>query len=70
MVQQLFQQQFLGCFNELRVDQWDRHELSEMAFQAERLYLGVKGVGKINMLPFSEVLISWNLKWMKYSSST
>ena len=33
----------LGCFNELRVDQWDRHELSEMAFQAERLYLGVKG---------------------------
>ena len=33
----------LGCFNELRQDQWDLHELAELAYQAERLYQGVEG---------------------------
>jgi D-glycero-alpha-D-manno-heptose-7-phosphate kinase len=33
----------LGCFNQFRLDQWDLHELSELAFQAERLHLGVAG---------------------------
>ncbi|MDB2676313.1 CBS domain-containing protein [Amylibacter sp.] len=33
----------LGCFNMLRNDQWNQHELSEIAFQAERLHLGVAG---------------------------
>lgn len=33
----------LGCFNQFRRDQWDLHELAEMAFQAERLYLGIAG---------------------------
>ncbi len=33
----------LGCFNQLRNDKWDKHELSEIAFQAERLHLGVAG---------------------------
>ncbi|MDH4164408.1 MAG: CBS domain-containing protein [Nitrospirota bacterium] len=33
----------LGCFNQFRRDQWDLHELSELAFQAERLYLGIAG---------------------------
>lgn len=33
----------LGCFNELRQDRWDPHELAELAFQAERLYLNVAG---------------------------
>lgn len=33
----------LGCFNQFRRDQWDSHELAELAFQAERLYLGVAG---------------------------
>jgi D-glycero-alpha-D-manno-heptose-7-phosphate kinase len=33
----------LGCFNQLRNDRWDKHELSEIAFQAERLHLGVAG---------------------------
>ncbi len=33
----------LGCFNQFRRDRWDLHELSELAFQAERLYLGVAG---------------------------
>ena len=33
----------LGCFNMLREDQWNQHELAEIAFQAERLHLGVAG---------------------------
>ena len=33
----------LGCFNMLRTDQWNYHELSEIAFQAERLHLGIAG---------------------------
>ena len=33
----------LGCFNQFRRDQWDRHELAELAFQAERLYMGIAG---------------------------
>lgn len=33
----------LGCFNQFRRDQWDLHELAELAFQAERLCLGVAG---------------------------
>jgi D-glycero-alpha-D-manno-heptose-7-phosphate kinase len=33
----------LGCFNQFRRDQWDLHELAELAFQAERLHLGVAG---------------------------
>ncbi len=33
----------LGCFNQFRQDQWDLHELAELAFQAERHYLGVAG---------------------------
>lgn len=33
----------LGCFNQFRRDQWDLHELAEIAYQAERLFLGVAG---------------------------
>jgi len=33
----------IGCFNEFRGDQWDRHEIAEMAFQAERLMLNIPG---------------------------
>ena len=33
----------LGCFNQFRQDRWDLHELAELAFQAERLYLSVAG---------------------------
>ena len=33
----------LGCFNMTRKDRWDRHQLAEIAFQAERLHLGVAG---------------------------
>lgn len=33
----------LGCFNQFRQDRWDLHELAELAFLAERLYLGVAG---------------------------
>lgn len=33
----------LGCFNQFRHDKWDKHDLSEIAFQAERIHLGVAG---------------------------
>ena len=33
----------LGCFNQLRIDKWDQYEISEIAYQAERLHLGVHG---------------------------
>lgn len=33
----------LGCFNMLRQDQWNNHEIAEIAFQAERLHLGIAG---------------------------
>lgn len=33
----------LGVFNEFRADKWDSHELAELAFQAERLYMNVAG---------------------------
>lgn len=33
----------LGCFNQFRRDHWDPHELAELAYQAERHYLGVAG---------------------------
>jgi D-glycero-alpha-D-manno-heptose-7-phosphate kinase len=33
----------LGCFNQFRRDQWDLYELAEIAYQAERHYLGVSG---------------------------
>lgn len=33
----------LGCFNQFRRDQWDSHELAEIAYQAERHHLGVDG---------------------------
>ena len=33
----------LGCFNEFRRDKWNDHELSEIAFQAERFDMGISG---------------------------
>lgn len=33
----------IGCFNEFRDDFWSRHQIAEMAFQSERLYLNVAG---------------------------
>ena len=33
----------LGCFNAIRDDSWSQHEISEIAFQAERLNLGIAG---------------------------
>lgn len=33
----------IGCFNEFRSDPWDRHQISEMAFQVERLILDIPG---------------------------
>ncbi len=33
----------LGCFNQFRSDPWDQYEMAELAFQAERLDLGIAG---------------------------
>ena len=33
----------IGCFNQFRQDKWDLHEIAELAFQAERLYLEISG---------------------------
>ncbi|MFM1755962.1 MAG: hypothetical protein RL621_886, partial [Bacteroidota bacterium] len=33
----------LGCFNQFRNDKWDKHDISEIAFQAERLHMGIAG---------------------------
>ena len=33
----------LGCFNQFRNDPWNRYEIAELAFQAERLDLGIAG---------------------------
>lgn len=33
----------LGCFNQLRHDKWNQYEISEIAFQSERLQLGISG---------------------------
>jgi len=33
----------IGCFNETRINPWTRHEIAEMAFQAERLSLNIPG---------------------------
>lgn len=53
----------IGCFNELREDSWDKHEIAELAFQAERLYLNMSGgwqdqyatvFGGFNFMEFKE----------------
>ena len=33
----------LGCFNEFRIDKWNLYEIAEIAYQAERLVLGISG---------------------------
>lgn len=33
----------LGCFNQFRRDQWDLHEIAEIAYMAERHYLNIAG---------------------------
>ena len=34
---------FVGCFNLTRTDKWDKYEVAEIAYQAERLSLGISG---------------------------
>ena len=33
----------IGCFNELRIDKWSSYEIAELAYEAERLNMGISG---------------------------
>jgi D-glycero-alpha-D-manno-heptose-7-phosphate kinase len=33
----------MGCFNEFRIDKWSSYEVAELAYEAERLNMGVSG---------------------------
>jgi D-glycero-alpha-D-manno-heptose-7-phosphate kinase len=33
----------LGCFNQFRNDKWNKHDISEIAFQSERMHMGIAG---------------------------
>ena len=33
----------IGCFNEFRIDKWNSYEIAELAYEAERLNMGVSG---------------------------
>ena len=52
----------LGCFNQLRTDKFNSYDLSELAYQAERIYQGIAGgwqdqyatiFGGINFIEFN-----------------
>ena len=33
----------IGCFNEFRIDKWNSYEIAELAYEAERLNMGISG---------------------------
>jgi D-glycero-alpha-D-manno-heptose-7-phosphate kinase len=33
----------IGCFNEFRIDKWSSYEIAELAYESERLHMGVSG---------------------------
>lgn len=51
----------IGCFNEFRIDKWNKYEIAEMAYQSERVMYNISGgwqdqyatvFGGINLLEF------------------
>ena len=52
----------IGCFNEFRIDKWNKFEIAEMAYQSERLMYNISGgwqdqyatvFGGINLIEFN-----------------
>tara|TARA_A100001015_G_scaffold42427_1_gene46595 strand:- start:26489 stop:27847 length:1359 start_codon:yes stop_codon:yes gene_type:complete len=53
----------IGCFNEFRIDKWNNYEISEIAYESERLQLNIAGgwqdqyatvFGGFNFMEFNE----------------
>jgi D-glycero-alpha-D-manno-heptose-7-phosphate kinase len=53
----------IGCFNEFRIDKWNKYEIAEMAYQSERLMYNISGgwqdqyatvFGGINLIEFKK----------------
>ena len=57
----------IGCFNEFRIDKWNKYEIAEMAYQSERLMYNISGgwqdqyatvFGGINLIEFKKHVTS------------
>jgi len=53
----------IGCFNEFRIDKWNKYEIAEMAYQSERIIYKISGgwqdqyatvFGGINLIEFNK----------------
>ena len=57
----------IGCFNEALGNKWDKFEVAELAFQAERLSMGVSGGWQDQ---YATTLGGFNLMEFKYGENT
>ena len=57
----------IGCFNEAMQNKWDKFEVAELAFQAERLSMGVHGGWQDQ---YATTVGGFNLMEFKYGENT